>query len=174
MARLPTPGGDDGNWGDVLNTFLRVEHNDDGTLKKGNASSSATGFIQLATQSEVNAGTDANKAVTPATLQGKLYSNQTLTDAATIAWNAANGAFATVTLGGNRALANPTNLINGASYILVVKQDATGNRTLSFGSAYKFPGGVAPTLSTSANAVDIISFLSDGTNMYGSFIGNFS
>lgn len=33
MARLPTPGGDDGTWGQVLNTFLAVEHNGDGTLK---------------------------------------------------------------------------------------------------------------------------------------------
>ena len=32
-ARLPTPGGDDGQWGQLLNTFLDVEHNADGTLK---------------------------------------------------------------------------------------------------------------------------------------------
>ena len=32
MARLPTPGGDDGDWGDVLNGFLEVAHNTDGTL----------------------------------------------------------------------------------------------------------------------------------------------
>jgi len=34
MSRLPTPGGDDGSWGTVLNDFLQVEHNSDGTLKK--------------------------------------------------------------------------------------------------------------------------------------------
>ncbi len=33
MARLPTPGGDDGNWGDILNDFLSVAHNSDGTLQ---------------------------------------------------------------------------------------------------------------------------------------------
>jgi archaellum component FlaF (FlaF/FlaG flagellin family) len=33
MARLPVPGSDDGSWGDVLNTFLQIEHNADGTLK---------------------------------------------------------------------------------------------------------------------------------------------
>lgn len=33
MARLPTPGSDDGTWGDVLNTFLATEHNADGSLK---------------------------------------------------------------------------------------------------------------------------------------------
>ncbi|HSE60678.1 MAG TPA: right-handed parallel beta-helix repeat-containing protein [Candidatus Saccharimonadales bacterium] len=35
MTRLPTPGSDDGVWGDILNEFLRVEHNSDGTLKAG-------------------------------------------------------------------------------------------------------------------------------------------
>jgi hypothetical protein len=34
MARLPYPGGDDGTWGAILNDFLAVEHNTDGTLKK--------------------------------------------------------------------------------------------------------------------------------------------
>lgn len=33
MPRLPVPGSDDGQWGDLLNAFLRVEHNDDGSLK---------------------------------------------------------------------------------------------------------------------------------------------
>lgn len=33
MARLPQPGGDEGNWGDILNDFLSQAHNDDGTLK---------------------------------------------------------------------------------------------------------------------------------------------
>lgn len=33
MARLPIDGADEGNWGQILNEFLRVEHNEDGTLK---------------------------------------------------------------------------------------------------------------------------------------------
>ena len=33
MARLPQPGGDDGTWGNILNEFLNVAHNTDGTLK---------------------------------------------------------------------------------------------------------------------------------------------
>ncbi|HEV7928530.1 MAG TPA: hypothetical protein VGP12_00195, partial [Nitrosospira sp.] len=35
MARLPTPGGDSNTWGTILNDFLSVEHNSDGTLKSG-------------------------------------------------------------------------------------------------------------------------------------------
>ncbi|MEJ0072741.1 MAG: glycosyl hydrolase family 28-related protein [Candidatus Saccharibacteria bacterium] len=33
MTRLPNPGGDDGTWGDILNAFLEIEHNSDGSLK---------------------------------------------------------------------------------------------------------------------------------------------
>lgn len=33
MPRLPTPGSDDGTWGDILNDFLSVEHNADGSQK---------------------------------------------------------------------------------------------------------------------------------------------
>src|SRR3990167_1567267 len=167
MANLPTPGGDDGNWGTILNTFLEVDHNAGGTNKE--ASATYKGVVELATAAEVNTGTDTTRAVTPATL----FTTQTLTDAASITWDLSLGAMATVTLTDNRALANPTNLVNGASYILIVKQDGTGSRTLSFGSAYKFADGADPVLSTSANAVDVIAFLSDGTSLYSSFQGNF-
>jgi hypothetical protein len=172
MARLPTVNGDDGNWGTVLNEFLEEEHNSDGTHQ--DATTTVKGVVELATQAEVNTGSDTTRVPTPATLQAKLYSTQTLTDGATINWDLSLGAMATVTLGGNRALANPTNLVAGASYILIVKQDGSGSRTLSFGSSYKFASGTDPTLSTGLNAIDIIAFLSDGTNLYGSFQGNFS
>lgn len=172
MARLPVPGSDDNTWGTLLNEFLEVEHENDGTHP--DATTTSKGFVQLANQTEVNVGTDTERAIAPSTLQEKLYSTQTLVDGANIAWDVSLGAFAEVTLTDNRTLDNPTNLINGASYILLIKQDGVGERTLSFGSAYKFPDGGTPMLSETANAVDIIAFLSDGTNLYGSFLGNFS
>ena len=61
---------------------------------------------------------------------------------------------------------NPTNLKAGATYIWRIVQDATGSRTLSFGTAFKFSGGTAPTLTTAANAVDVLTGYSDGTNIY--------
>jgi hypothetical protein len=96
--------------------------------------------------------------------------SQTLTDAATISWNTALGQIATVTLGGNRTFAGPTNLKVG-TYVLNVLQDGTGSRTGDFSNTvFKFPAGVKPVLTTTANARDIIFFYSDGTNMYGSFL----
>lgn len=80
-----------------------------------------------------------------------------LTDAASIATDASLSNTFTVTLGGNRTLANPTNLANGCIYNWRVKQDGTGSRTLAYGSKFKWPGGTAPTLTTTAGATDFIS-----------------
>lgn len=99
--------------------------------------------------------------------QQQLFGKKTLTDGATINWDLRYEQVAEVTLAGNRTLANPTNGEAGGTYILIVKQDSTGSRTLSFGANYAFPGGTAPTLSTAANAVDVLSFVYDGTNMLG-------
>lgn len=96
-----------------------------------------------------------------------ILGTQALTDAATVAWDVSLGAFATLTIGGNRTLGNPTNLKAGASYVLKVTQDGTGSRTLAYSSAYKWTGSLAPILSTAIGAVDILTFLTDGTNMYG-------
>jgi hypothetical protein len=92
---------------------------------------------------------------------------QTLTDGSSIAWNLASGAFATVTLGGSRTLSNPTNMANGNTYLLLVTQGSGGSHTLSFDTDYKWPGGTAPTLSIAAGKVDVLTFISDGSYMYG-------
>jgi len=86
---------------------------------------------------------------------------QTLTDGATISWNIASGGQAKVMLGGNRTLANPTNVSNGKHYTLKLIQDGTGTRTLTWGANYRFPGAVAPTLTATRMLADIFTFLSD-------------
>jgi hypothetical protein len=83
----------------------------------------------------------------------------TLTDGATITPDFGANQNFTVTLGGNRTLANPTNIVAGQTGSIFVVQDATGGRTLSFGSYFKFPAGTAPTLSSGANAVDRIDYI---------------
>ena len=99
------------------------------------------------------------------------YKTQTLTDGATITWNAASGRIATVTLGGNRTMAAPTNLKAG-HYTLTVIQDGSGSRTLTWNGAFKWPAQTAPTLSTAANARDILTFVSDGTLLYGTYVND--
>jgi len=90
-----------------------------------------------------------------------------LTDGTNISWDLALNQVSEVILAGNRTLDNPTNMQNGATYVLTVRQDATGTRTLAYGTVYLFPGGTTPVLTTTVNASDVITFLSNGTNMFG-------
>jgi hypothetical protein len=100
---------------------------------------------------------------------------QALSDGAgSIAWDMAAGHTATLTIGGARTLANPTNLVNGASYVLRVTQDGVGGRTLAYGNAYKWTGGAAPVLSTAAGAVDVLTFVATGTVLYGAILKGFA
>jgi hypothetical protein len=89
---------------------------------------------------------------------------QTLTDGPTISWDLAQGN-AEVILGGNQVMANPTNQSAGERYFLLVKQDATGTRSLSFGTDYKFPFASPPVLSKLANSWDLLDFRSNGASM---------
>jgi hypothetical protein len=96
----------------------------------------------------------ANQSVAPTTL----------TSGTTVSVNAALSNNFKLTLDTNATLANPTNLTDGMVLNFRIKQDTTGSRTLAYGSAYKFPGGTAPTLSTAAGAVDFMSCYYDGTD----------
>ena len=101
-------------------------------------------------------------------LQKQIYfPTATLTDATNISWNLDTAQVAKVTLTANRTLDNPTNMPDGATYILRAIQDGAGSHTLAFGTAYDWGIAGAPTLSTSPNKVDILTFHSDGTNMFG-------
>lgn len=81
-----------------------------------------------------------------------------LSDGATITPNFATANNFSVTLGGNRTLANPSNLTAGQSGAIAISQDSTGSRTLAFGSYWKFAGGTAPTLTTTASKVDVLVY----------------
>ena len=85
----------------------------------------------------------------------------TLTDGATVTPDFAVTNNYKIELGGNRTLANPTNLTAGQSGVIVISQDSTGSRTLAFGSYWKFAGGAAPTLTTTASASDVIVYFVD-------------
>lgn len=119
-------------------------------------------YFQLAS---VN-GNEVRKSAVGAFTAQQYFAEATLTDASSIAWDLDAAQSAKVTLGGNRTLANPSNMKAGGTYILRVIQDGTGSRTLSLASAYKKAGGATLTLTTTAAAVDILSFYSDGTYMY--------
>ena len=97
----------------------------------------------------------------------------TLTDAATIATDLSLGNQFQVTLGGNRTLGAPTNVVAGQSGVIRVVQDSSGSRSLAYNSVFKFPGGTAPTLTTAANSVDLLAYHVESTTRIAvRFIGD--
>lgn len=96
-----------------------------------------------------------------------------LTDGATITPDFSLANNFSVTLGGSRTLANPTNLTAGQSGIIVITQDGTGSRTLAYGSYFKFAAGTAPTLTTTASAVDVLAYyVESSTRITARLIGD--
>lgn len=147
-----------------------------GTISIANTGVSASTYnlatVTVNAQGQITSASDGLATVNNFTKQ-QYFGTATLTDAASISWNLNDAQVAKVTLAGNRTLSNPTNMVDGGTYILRVIQDATGSRTLAYDTAYKWSGG-APTLTTTANAIDIITFTSDGTYMYGIINKNFT
>jgi hypothetical protein len=92
----------------------------------------------------------------------------------TIPWDLAANQVAKLEVTTNSTLNTPTNPVDGATYMLVVTQGTGGNNTLSFSTAYKFPGGIAPTLSVGSADVDVLAFVSNGTVLYGVTSQDFS
>lgn len=135
----------------------------------------STGGIDKALSAEQGKTLNTGKA----NLQSPVFLNaaetlQTLTDGATINWNCNLGGNAVVTLGGNRTIANPTNTVNGAVYVLELIQDGTGSRTITWGANFIWSGATAPTLTTTANKRDFITFVCRNGKLYGVDVKNFA
>lgn len=141
----------------------------DGPVWTAASTASAAGFRMLAGTPPATP-VDGDMWLTTSALFGRangVTSNLTrivfaLTDAVTIAVDAAAGDVLTVTLGGNRTIAAPTNPVNGKLLLFRIRQDATGTRTLTWNAVFQFTTELpAPTLSTAANTVDYVGFVYD-------------
>jgi len=80
----------------------------------------------------------------------------------------ANGTIQNITLTGTATITMPT-AAAGKSFILYLRTGA-GSYTVTW-TTVKWPGGTAPTLTSTASKMDIYSFFSDGTNWYGTTVG---
>ena len=120
------------------------------------------GYIgQEPAQVAIAASDLADDLVTSAKLN---YSETTLTDGSSITWDASTQDVAKVTLAGNRTLGAASNGTTGQFISLLIIQDGTGSRTLTWNAAYEFASDTAPTLTTTANKLDILSFYWDNDN----------
>tara|TARA_R110002012_G_scaffold320152_1_gene542573 strand:- start:1210 stop:1614 length:405 start_codon:yes stop_codon:yes gene_type:complete len=91
------------------------------------------------------------------------FAESTLTDGSTIDWNAATQDVCKVTLAGNRTLNAPTNPTTGQFITILIIQDGSGSRTVSFNAIYEFKDDTAPTLTTTASKGDVFVFRYNGS-----------
>jgi len=129
--------------------------------------------------SAATAGTDYVTPTGTETLTNKTLTNPTVTNYTETPFSAnsstaitlalTNGTVQIITLTGNATITMPT-AVSGKSFIMYLKQDATGSRTVTW-STVKWAGGTAPTITSTASRQDIYSFFSDGTNWYGVTVG---
>ena len=137
--------------------------NTDGALLFKNQSGTVTNLSAAASGAST---TDQN-----AFTAQQFFDDQALTSATTVSWNANTAQVATLALGHNATVANATNHQSGGVYIMRVTQN-TSPKTLAWSTGYKWPGNTAPVMTATGGAVDIFTFVSDGTYMYGSFSGS--
>ena len=88
-----------------------------------------------------------------------------LSDGAPITIDMATACHHSVTLGGNRTFAAPSNQVVGQAGSIFITQDGTGSRTAAFNAAFKFVGGTAPTLTTGAGLTDRIDYIIKSSNV---------
>ena len=120
-----------------------------------------------------NGGGSGNGRVTTKGTIGEVSALGDKTGDITLDFKTANNF--SMTLTGTSVLKNPTTLVAGQSGVLFIIQDSTGGRTASFESYWDFSDGTAPTLSTGANAVDMIAWIArSSTKISAQFVGNFS
>lgn len=123
----------------------------------GDLSANRTINVPAAGASDVRGKTDNTKALTTKAAWDAM-AMVSLVYGATVTPDFALGIDFFLTLAGNGTLSNPSNLVPGQKGRFLIVQDATGGRTLAFGSYYKWAGGSAGTLTTAANAYDFLDY----------------
>ena len=153
--------GTDISWGASPGAALTGSTNN--TITTVTGANAISGEANLTFDGSTLAVTGAATVSTTLTVAGAAtLSEDTLTDASTITWAANTSPVANVTFGANRTLGNASGGVAGQFISLLVIQDGTGSRTLTWNAAYEFKDDTAPTLTTTASKGDLFVFRYNG------------
>ena len=158
-------------WYDTANNVLKMRNEDnDAWISLLTLDQSTDAVTQIGAYVLANLGKLDTAQSFTAAQRGAISA---LTDGATITPDFAVANNFSLTIGGNRTLANPSNLTAGQSGVIVITQDGTGSRTLAYGSYFKFSNGTAPSLTTTASAVDVLAYyVESSTRITARLIGD--
>jgi hypothetical protein len=135
-------------WCDGTNCFTVVASASDSTTLNGIPA--ANWVRQSRTAAEITAATIVTNSISIPTA----WPYVTATEAPSTILDCNNGNSQILTLTGNRVMAAPVNVQDGSEIDLLVVQDGTGTRTLSWNSIFLFENGLAPVLGTAPGAID--------------------
>ena len=140
-----------------------IKTNGSGTLSFTTA---ATGDVTL-----TGTETLTNKTIEAGTFTNG-YTEETVTANTSTAYTVdlANGSLQILTLTGNCTFTFPT-ATAGKGFTMLLKQDGTGSRTVTWPSSVKWPASTAPTITSTASKGDKFVFIGDGTYWWGSNAG---
>jgi hypothetical protein len=118
--------------------------------------------------------TDTDQTINGAKMFTRQYGSQIAAVAGatstTVNWN--DGNVQKITMTGNITTLTLSNPVAGARYVLIIRQDVTGSRTIAWPGSVLWASATAPTLSGS-NKTDIVSFVYDGINYFGGYGTNY-
>ena len=139
------------------------------------SSISNTGTLTLPTSTDTLVGRATTDTLTNKTLTNPTITNYTETpfsanSSTAITLALTNGTVQIITLTGNATITMPA-VVSGKSFTILLKQDGTGSRTVTWAATVQWPSGTAPTITSTASKMDKYVFISDGTYWYGSTAG---
>lgn len=131
------------------------------------ASSPLTGIETVPADTNLTGGLNpASEAVTVGQLAQYVNAPAALTAGTAVAVSGTSTNLFTLSLASSSTLSNPTNMQSGQVFRVLVTQAGGGSHTLGYGTAFKFAGGTKPTISVTNGAVDMLTFVYNGTSAY--------
>ena len=143
----------------IADDAINSEHYTDGSIDNAHIADDAINSEHYAAGS-IDTDHIADNQITTAKIG---YAEATLSDGATISWDVAASPIAKVTIADNRTLAAASNGTTGQFVSLLIIQDGTGSRTITWNAVYEFKDDTAPTLTTTAAKGDIFTFRYNGS-----------
>jgi len=153
-------------------TFSGAINSTSGTI--GNFTTTLTGDVTIsAGVATASTATVAKLASAQEYTAAHNFNATTLTSGTSIAWDLSANQVARLVLSTNGTMADASNKVDGATYMLIVTQ-GTGTNTLAWNASYKWPSSTTPTLTSGSGKTDVFTFVSNGANLFGVASQNYS